>query len=503
MQKILESLSPLERKVFPLLKDKCSFTSLLKDSGLKDIELMRALGWLEGKKLILMKKNAAERIVLGKNGEEYLKKGLPEKRFLKAVEEESLTLDEVKVRADLDNNESGVSLGVLKRRKAVEFVNKIKITSYGKELLKNGLPEERFLRKLPLVVEKLSNEEDRIYNELKQRKEIIKVELVKEMEIEFTSLGRELKKQKIEDELIESLTPNLLKSGYWKDKKFRRYDINSVVPKFYPGRRHFTNEAVAYIRKIWLDMGFKEMRGEKVQTSFWDFDALFTPQDHPAREMQDTFFIKNPALGKLPDAKIVKAVKGMHESGGKIGSRGWGGVWDEKEARRNVLITHDTYLSAKVLAGIKTEDLPIKTFQIMKVFRNESLDWKHLFEFHQVGGIVVDENINFRHLLGYLREFFLKMGFEKVRFRPSHFPYTEPSVEVDVFHPVHKKWIELGGSGVFRPELVVPLLGKDVPVLAWGLGIERIISDYYGFTDIRDVYRNDLKLLREIKVWMK
>ena len=245
------------------------------------------------------------------------------------------------------------------------------------------------------------------------------------------------------------------------------------------------------------------MQGPLVQPCFWNFDALFVPQDHPAREMQDTFFIKNPALGKLPDAKIVKNVKEMHENGGKINSRGWGGVWDEKEAKRNVLITHDTYLSAKVLAGIKINELPVKTFQIMKVFRNESLDWKHLFEFHQVGGIVVDENINFRHLLGYLKEFFLKMGFEKVRFRPSHFPYTEPSVEVDVFHPVHKKWIELGGSGVFRPELVVPLLGKDVPVLAWGLGIERIISDYYGFTDIRDVYKNDLKLLREIKVWMR
>ena len=127
------------------------------------------------------------------------------------------------------------------------------------------------------------------------------------------------------------------------------------------------------------------------------------------------------------------------------------------------------------------------------------MDWSHLFEFNQSDGIVVDENVTFRDLLGYLKEFFKKMGFEKARFRPAHFPYTEPSVEIDVYHPVHKKWIELGGAGMFRPELTEPLLGKPVPVLAWGLGLARLIALTYDLKDIRDLYKNDLKQLRELK----
>ncbi|HIJ18381.1 TPA: hypothetical protein HA372_01695 [Candidatus Woesearchaeota archaeon] len=160
-------------------------------------------------------------------------------------------------------------------------------------------------------------------------------------------------------------------------------------------------------------------------------------------------------------------------------------------------------LSAQTIAALKDSDIPAKYFTVGRVFRNEALSWKHLFEFTQVEGIVVDPEANFKHLKGYLSEFFQKMGFEKVRIRPAHFPYTEPSAEVDVFHPIKKTWVELGGAGIFRPEMVVPLLGKDVPVLAWGLGLERSIMEYYGFNDVRLLYQNDLKNLRESKLWMK
>ncbi|MDP7323742.1 MAG: phenylalanine--tRNA ligase subunit alpha, partial [Candidatus Woesearchaeota archaeon] len=250
------------------------------------------------------------------------------------------------------------------------------------------------------------------------------------------------------------------------------------------------------------EMGFEEQRGDLVQTAFWDLDALYVPQDHPARQMQDTFYLKDPEFGKLPK-EIVKKVKAAHMNGGTTGSKGYGTDWSEEEAKRNLLITHDTFLSGRVLAGLNKDDLPKKTFQIMKVFRNEVLDWKHLFEFYQIGGIVIDEHANFRNLLGYLKQFFKKMGYEDVRLRPAHFPYTEPSCEIEVFHPGKKQWIELGGSGVFRPELVKPLLGIDVPVLAWGLGLERILTDYYGIKDSRDFYKNDIKQLKEFKMFMK
>ena len=175
----------------------------------------------------------------------------------------------------------------------------------------------------------------------------------------------------------------------------------------------------------------------------------------------------------------------------------------KEEAKKVLLRTHTTVLSAQTISRLNKNDLPAKFFSVGKVFRNEALDWKHLFEFNQVEGIVVDPNANLKHLKGYLREFFGKMGYIDIRMRPSHFPYTEPSMEVDVLHPKKNVWIELGGVGIFRPEVVVPLLGEDIPVLAWGLGMPRIISGYFEITDIRDLYKNDLKQIREMKMWMK
>jgi phenylalanyl-tRNA synthetase alpha chain len=325
---------------------------------------------------------------------------------------------------------------------------------------------------------------------------------VKIKDIKLTALGKELMKVKLDSKnVIDRLDSSMLKSGSWKNKKFRGYDVSINVPNVYGGKSHFVSQAIDYIRKIWLELGFKEMKGNLIQTGFWDLDSLFVPQDHPARQMQDTFYIKEPAEGKLPD--IWKKIKSVHENGADTGSTGWGGEWSEKTAKENLLRTHTTVLSAQTIANLKKEDLPAKFFSVGKVFRNEALDWKHLFELTQVEGIVVDPNANFKHLIGYLKEFFSKMGYEDVRVRPGHFPYTEPSAEVDVYDPVKKKWIELGGSGIFRPEVTKPLLGFECPVLAWGLGMERIISEYWNISDIRHLYKNDLKQIREMKYWMK
>ena len=159
-------------------------------------------------------------------------------------------------------------------------------------------------------------------------------------------------------------------------------------------------------------------------------------------------------------------------------------------------------MSAQTLSKLKSGDLPAKFFAIGKNFRNETVDWSHGFEFHQSEGIVVDENADFRHLLGYLKQFFKKMGFKKIRFRPGFFSYTEPSVEVDVWHPGKKVWLELGGAGMFRPEMTIPLFGKHIPVLAWGMGPDRIITDYYNIKDLRELYENDLTKLRKMKFWI-
>ena len=295
------------------------------------------------------------------------------------------------------------------------------------------------------------------------------------------------------------LTPELIKTGKWKETKFLKYNVTATAKSTYPGKRHFKKQAMEYVRKIWLEMGFKEMSGSLIQTAFWNFDALFIPQEHSAREMQDTFFIEGK--GELPHSKIVQNVKKAHEIGIKD-SCGWSYDWNPEKSKQLVLRTHTTVLSAQTIAKLKESDLPAKFFSIGRVFRNEALDWKHLFEFNQVEGIVVDPNANFRQLIGYLKEFYKKMGFEKIRIRPSYFPYTEMSCEVEVWHPQKKLWLELGGAGIFRPEVVEPLIGKPIPVLAWGLGLGRILMDYYKLTDVRDLYRNDIKQLRDAKQWM-
>ncbi len=502
--KLLESLHPLERKVLPVLKQYSKIRDIEKKTRLKDVEIVRALQWLENKKIVTLKKELREFVSLDHNGKVYLKIGLPEKRFLKSLEDDKLTLIEIKEKANLTYEEINVCLGLLKKKEAIKLLPgmRIMLTDYGRKIRDKEFLEEKFIKKLPLEIKKLSAEEKHALTELKRRKAIVKLELVKDISASLTTLGKNLLRRKMPKETLEVLTPAMLKSGKWKGKEFRRYDVKINVPRIYPVKRHMISQAIDYVKKIWLELGFKEMKGNLLDTSFWNFDALFTAQDHPARDLQDTFYIKDPEKGKLPAGQIVDRVKKTHENGWTTGSTGWQYSWSTEEAKKNVLRTHTTILSAKTLASLKSNDIPGKFFSVGKCFRNETVDWNHLFELIQVEGIVVDENVNFRNLIGYLKEFFGKMGFEKVRVRPGYFPYTSVSAEVDVYHPIKKKWMELGGSGIFRPEVVKPLLGKDIPVLAWGLGLERTIMDYYDMKDIRDLYKNDLKQLREVKQWL-
>jgi len=500
MNVLIDSLTPTERKILPFISKNTSIKELQDSSKLSEVEVTRATQWLQNKKIATIKEEKTETITLGANGRIYLKQGLPEKRLLKFLTKPK-TLEEIKS-ADLNKDELSIALGTLKKKAAIRLGKKISITENGKKLLKKESLEELFLKELPKSPNKLTPEERYAYNELKKRKEIINLEKQKTKFISLTSLGKKLPK-KLGQNYIEALTPQIISKQSWKNKKFRRYDIKINVPKTYAGKRHFVNQAIQYAKRIWMDLGFKEMTGPILNTSFWNFDALFTAQDHPVRELQDTFYIKNPSHGRLPNKKIVTNVRKTHEDGWTTKSKGWQYRWDEKEAVKNVLRTHTTVLSAQTLAKLKEADLPAKFFAVGKCFRNETVDWSHHFEFNQTEGIVVDPDANFRHLLGYLKTFFRKMGYEKARFRPAYFPYTEMSVEIDVFHPTRKKWLELGGAGIFRPEVVKPLLGKDIPVLAWGPGFDRTIMEYCKIKDIRDLYKNDIKQLREMKMWLK
>jgi phenylalanyl-tRNA synthetase alpha chain len=504
LKPIISKLHDLERKVLPVLKIETELSAIVKASKLQEIEVMRALQWLENKEAVKVNKEEKKIVVLDSNGLKYKEEGFPERKFLESLSEEFQSLTVVAEKTKLEREELNACIGLLKRKLAIEVKKEeelmIRLGSQAEKILKEGTYEEKFLEKeFPLDLSSVKDVEKLAFDELKKRKGFLKVEDEKKLTIELTELGEELANEDLSGEFVNRLTTGMLKTGSWKDKQFRAYDVEINVPKVQMGKKHFVNDAVDYIKQIWMDLGFKEMTGNYVQSAFWDLDALFVPQDHPAREMQDTFYLNGKA--KLPE--FWEKIKEVHETGGDTNSKGWQSKYSKEEAEKIMLRTHTTVLSAQTIARLKKEDLPAKFFSVNKVFRNEALDWKHLFEFYQVEGIVIDPNANLKHLKGYLKEFYQKMGFSKVRMRPAHFPYTEPSVEVDVFHPVKKEWVELGGAGIFRPEVVKPLLGFECPVLAWGQGMGRIISEYWKIMDIRELYKNDLKQIREMKVWLK
>ncbi|MBS3119653.1 phenylalanine--tRNA ligase subunit alpha [Candidatus Woesearchaeota archaeon] len=505
-QNVAETLTLNERKILKALSNPMLIGAIQRATGLQDVEINRAVMWLKNKKVVHVDEQVKDIIVLGKNGELYRKTGLPERRFLQAVQTPG-TLQEISDSTKLSSQELQISLGALRQKKAIVAKRKaeleISLTPEGEKLLKQDFPEELFLKKqFPLSLSEISAKELPVLESLKRRKDIVVSSAVKVRNVFLTEFGKRVKSEmKDAQDVLEKLTPQIIKSGSYQGKSFRRYDVEASVPDIFAGKRHFVNQAVSYARQIWLELGFKEMEGPIVSTGFWNFDALFTAQDHPVREMQDTFYLKSPAKGRLPDKKLVASVKAVHEHGGNTGSLGWRYNWSPEEAEKNVLRTHTTVLSAQTLAKLK--EWPAKYFSVGKCFRNEALDWSHLFEFNQSEGIVVDKDVNFKHLLGYLKIFFTKMGYPKIRFRPAYFPYTELSLEVDVFHPVQKKWLELGGAGIFRPEVVEPLLGEPVPVLAWGVGFDRVITTYYSITDLRDLYKNDIKKTREARLWLE
>jgi phenylalanyl-tRNA synthetase alpha chain len=286
-----------------------------------------------------------------------------------------------------------------------------------------------------------------------------------------------------------TLTREQILSGSWKTAILRRYDVTKLPKKAYPGKIHPYQRIIAEMREILLEMGFEELYGDIVQQCYWNFDALFQPQDHPAREMQDTFYLRET----IPLPPGYEKVKAMHLSGGDTSSTGWGGTWKEEKAEQCVLRTHTTSLSIQHLA--KNPNPPVKAFCVGRVYRRETIDNTHLAEFEQLEGIVMDEGVTFGNLLGILREFYHRMGFTNVRFKPSYYPYTEPSLDAEVYIK-GIGWIEMGGAGVFREEVTAPV-GINYPVLAWGLGVSRIAMLRLGLKDLRLLHKSDVAFLRE------
>lgn len=493
MLDIIQGLHPLERKLFPSIKNNISFEELTNDSKLQEVEVMRALQWLENKELVKIKTDIKEEITLGELGKNYIKEGLPERRLLEQLKKKKLTLNEIQ----LDKSELNIAIGELKKKLAINFGKDIEITEQGKKLLEKESIEEKFLKTLPRESKDLKDEEKLAYQNLKTRKNIIQTEIKKSRTISLTELGKRLSKEKLDQDLIESLTPKIIKEDLWKNKTFRKYDVQINVPKIYGGKRQPYMEFLNKIKFKLVQLGFKEMSGPLIETEFYNFDVLFQPQDHPARTWTDTYHLKSPTHGKLPNDLVVNRIKMAHEDGGRTGSTGWGYKWNPDIARQLMPRAHGTAVSARQM--VKGIEIPSKYFTISRVYRPDVLDATHLIEFNQLDGFVTDKSINFRTLLGMLKLFAEEVaGAEEVKFFPDYYPFTEPSVQISAKHP-QLGWVELGGAGIFRPE-ITETLGIDTPVMAWGLGIDRLAMFKLGIKDIRYLFSQDLKWLREARI---
>ncbi len=510
---LIESLHPLEIKVILAFQKEQTLTSpgLLSAAGLDESRLDMASGWLQTKGLLEVQEISTTSLVsLTETGKEYLEKGTPEIRIINALREgRKLTVKDIIQTWGMDPSEVSSAVGALKEAKTVQIVQGgILELSAGADL-----SAYEFLSTLIRSVGGKQSSDLSSFSNLEQpaiqsnfhkrgkSKGIFRITDKKNRSYSLSAAGKallaQLKERGETGEELSVLTPEMLKQGSWKNKKFRAYNIALKPPRQSIGRKHPYREFLDFVKYKFVGMGFEEMRGPLVENEFWDMDALFMPQFHPARNIHDVYFVKEPSRSKEIEAPFGKKVAAAHKDGGQTGSTGWRYAFDLERAKRLILRSQGTAVSARTLAS--GPKIPGKYFSIARCFRYDAVDATHAPDFYQVEGIVLGEDINFTALLGLLKLFgqeIAKAG--EFQFRPAYFPFTEPSVEL---HVKHSKlgWMELGGAGLFRPEVTVPL-GVNVPVIAWGLGLDRMAMVALGIQDIRDLFSRDLDFIRTKKI---
>jgi len=510
---LIGSLHPLEIKVLLALRDARSRgpmkeQQLEQTAALEPSQLSMAVEWLLAKSLLSVASQKTTPVVsLTKIGAQYFEKYAPIERILSTVRKagqtgKRLTIQDIQSQEGLEPTEVSGAVGCLKKEGAIRIVAGGHVESTGgpsptaeaiRELLKqlHGTPRDlqAFPEPMRRVIEQHAvkrgnaNEPFRIDDH---------VERTFALTPDGLGAADALVQQGVADE-VSQLSPELLKDGSWRTKRFRKYTISLRAPRIASGKRHPYREFLDRVKTKLVSMGFQEMRGSLIETEFWNMDALYMPQFHPARDIHDVYFVKEPTHVSEIAEPFFSRVAAAHRNGGNTGSTGWGYDFNEERARRLVLRSQGTAVSARTLAaGPQT---PGKYFSIARCFRYDQVDATHATDFFQVEGIVLGQDINFRTLLGLLELFAREVAQAKeIKFLPAYFPFTEPSVELHVQHP-RLGWMELGGAGLFRPEVTLPL-GVDVPVIAWGLGLDRMAMVALGIHDIRDLFSSDLDMIR-------
>jgi phenylalanyl-tRNA synthetase alpha chain len=499
----LKLLSVLEK-----LGGKASVEQLTAEAKLSDSAIMRTGLNLQDQELVKIHAESRVLVKLEREGEVHAENGLPERRLAKALAElgGEANLERAIEKANLDSGFKQIALGwILRKNWAVYNPKKQTLRISDRFLHQVVIPEgndEKLLRYLhgknQASIENLNRELKLAVETLKKRKLASTKHKIQRI-FEITNSGSKLSKEEKPSQKLTKLTPKLIVTGKWRSAKFQKYNIEAPVAKTWPGKKHPYLIFLEEVRDKLVTLGFKEMVGTNVETCFFNFDALYTPQDHPAREEVGIYFVRKPEFGDISAyKKALKNVKETHENGWNTGSIGWRYKYSTQEAKRLILRGHGTCLSARTLLSPNLE-IPGKYFSIARCYRPEVVDKTHLSEFNQVEGIVVDNKLTLRDLLGVLEKFAIEIaGADKVRFKPDYFPFTEPSVELSAYKKGYG-WIEFGGSGIFRPEVTMPL-GVKVPVIAWGLGVDRLFMMRRDLDDIRYIFSQNLDWLRRKEV---
>jgi phenylalanyl-tRNA synthetase alpha chain len=509
---LAKTLHPLEVKV--LLKygpgDRLDAARLAADLGYKEGHSNQAFSWLSAKALAAEDGRESSVVYeLTALGREFAEKGTFDQRILKflAGRKGGATLPEIAEALGLEQKDVGSAYGLLSKEGLVAMdADKRAAAAPGGKASERVEAVARLVARAAAAAEGLLEESSLSGPEKAAMGGIAKKRgsgdaAFRAAERErvwyrladaAADVAAELRSQGVTGEELGAVTQEILEKGTWKEASFRPYNINAPAARLMPGRRNAYVEFLESVKDKLVSLGFEEFDGGLVETEFWNSDALFMPQFHSARDIHDVYHIAEPAAAKFIEEPYLSAVAAAHEDGGTTGSRGWSYSFDRDFTKRLILRSQGTVLSARKLPTAK---VPGKYFGTARCFRYDRVDATHLSDFYQTEGIVLGEEVNLRTLLGFLETFAVEVaGAKEVKYVPGYFPFTEPSVEVHIKHPV-LGWFELGGSGIFRPEVTEPL-GIKVPVLAWGLGIDRMALMALGLNDLRELFSPDIESVR-------
>ena len=499
----VSNLHKIEKKILLTLvkHDKTDIENLAINTNLSVDNVRRGIEWLKYKGMLLVSVQKESLLQIVSKSSRITpsddKTGnldrltLPERRIInqmKKIGQKNINISELAKLCHMSNIEFSVGIrNAIRNGWLIKGADGLNITNSSKNPSFEELLLEKISKFEKTKLSELTDKELQGFNHLKKRPGYIKEIIEKSFLISLTSEGKKIASSLNNGDVngIGTITAEILNTGKWKNESFSEIDVTSPVRTRMIGRTHPLTDVINEIREIFVSMGFSEIEGSTIQSGFWNFDILFTPQDHPARDMQDTFYLSN-LTDEEADPIISKKVSNFHKTE-------WNYDWNLEKSKKTVLRTHTTPVTIKYLSENKPNYGRI--FSIGRVFRNEKMSYKHLMEFHQIEGIVIGETINLRDLMGLQKQFYSKLGLEKVKFWPTYFPYTEPSLQSMVYIDKLEKWVELFGMGMFRPE-VTESVGISSNVLAWGGGLERIAMIRYGLNDVRELYDNKLSWLR-------